>query len=118
MFALVVVALTLTGFVAASQLELEPVWAALAGAVLLGVHNLKRRDNTASGIARSVHLPFLVPNLTDVGSLANLLWRRILGGHRLPTNAAEFSFLGTSDGPIVHGARGAGVWAGIETFGT
>jgi arsenical pump membrane protein len=195
-FALAVLALTLAGFVATSLLGLEPAWAALAGAVVLGAHNLKRRDSTARGIARSVHLPFLVfvlalgvvvravmdnglgsamrplvptgssplallgvaalaallanlvnnlpamlvllplvaasgpatvlaaligvnigPNLTYVGSLANLLWRRVLGGHGLSTDVTEFGVLGLLTVPLSLALAVLALWAGIEIFG-
>jgi arsenical pump membrane protein len=59
-FVLVVLGLTLVGFAVTSFLGLSPAWAALAGAVVLGVRSLAQRRSTIGGIARSVHLPFLL----------------------------------------------------------
>jgi arsenical pump membrane protein len=56
---LVVLALTLVGFAVASLLGLSPAWAALAGAVVLGVHGLARRRTTVSAIADALDVPFL-----------------------------------------------------------
>ncbi|WP_428339487.1 SLC13 family permease [Mycobacterium sp.] len=59
-FALVVVALTLAGFVVAEAVDVAPAWAALAGAAVLAVRNLARRRTTAVEIVRAVNVPFLV----------------------------------------------------------
>ena len=59
-FALVVVALTLAGFVIAEAVGLAPAWAAFAGAAVMAVRNLARRHTTAVAIVRSVNIPFLV----------------------------------------------------------
>jgi arsenical pump membrane protein len=59
-FVLVVLGLTLAGFAVTSFLGLSPAWAALAGAVVLGVRSLAQRRSTIGGIARSVHVPFLL----------------------------------------------------------
>jgi arsenical pump membrane protein len=59
-FVLVVLGLTLVGFAVTSFLGLSPAWAALAGAVVLGVRSLAQRRSTIGGIARSLHLPFLL----------------------------------------------------------
>ncbi len=59
-FALVVVALTLAGFVIAEAVGVAPAWAALAGAVVLGLRNLAGRRTSAVVIARAVNVPFLV----------------------------------------------------------
>lgn len=172
-FAVVVLALTLAGFVVTSLLGREPVWAAVAGAVVLAVRALARRRTTAAGLARAVSLPFLAfvlalgvvvravvdnglddavghvvpagsdllallaiagvgavlanlvnnlpavlvllplvapagtgavlalligvnlgPNLTYVGSLATLLWRRVLRDHDRDADLAEYTRLG------------------------
>jgi arsenical pump membrane protein len=58
-FVLVVLALTLVGFAATSLLGLAPAWAALAGAVVLGVRALRRRRSTVAGIAGAANVPFL-----------------------------------------------------------
>ncbi len=58
-FVLVVLALTLVGFAVASLLDMAPAWAALAGAVLLGVRGLLRRRSTVTGIALAANVPFL-----------------------------------------------------------
>jgi arsenical pump membrane protein len=59
-FALVVVALTLVGFVVAEAAGLAPAWAALAGAVVLAVRGLVRRSTSAVDIVRAANVPFLV----------------------------------------------------------
>jgi arsenical pump membrane protein len=59
-FALVVVALTLAGFVIAEAVGLAPAWAALAGAVALGLRNLANRRTSAAEIVSSLNVPFLV----------------------------------------------------------
>lgn len=59
-FALVVVALTLAGFVIAEAVGLAPAWAALAGAMVLGIRNLASRRTSAVEIVSAVNVPFLV----------------------------------------------------------
>jgi arsenical pump membrane protein len=59
-FALVVVALTLAGFVIAEAAGVAPAWAALAGAAVMAVRSLARRHTSAAEIARAVNVPFLV----------------------------------------------------------
>ncbi|OMB96447.1 arsenic transporter [Mycobacterium sp. NS-7484] len=58
-FVLVVLGLTLAGFVVTSVFDTSPAWAALAGAVVLGVRSLAQRRSTIQGITRAVNLPFL-----------------------------------------------------------
>ncbi|MEV0672842.1 SLC13 family permease [Mycobacterium sp. NPDC050441] len=58
-FVLVVLGLTLAGFVVTSVFDVSPAWAALAGAVVLGVRSLAQRRSTIGGIARAVNVPFL-----------------------------------------------------------
>jgi arsenical pump membrane protein len=60
MFALVVVALTLVGFVVAEALDVAPAWAALAGATVMALRSLARRHTSAAEIVRAVNVPFLV----------------------------------------------------------
>jgi arsenical pump membrane protein len=59
-FALVVVALTLVGFVLAEAVGVAPAWAALAGAAVLAVRGLVRRHTSAVAIVRAANVPFLV----------------------------------------------------------
>ncbi|MCX4662906.1 SLC13 family permease [Streptomyces uncialis] len=58
-FALVVVACTLAGFVITSAFGIGPAWAALAGAVVLAVRALARRRTTPVALVRAADLPFL-----------------------------------------------------------
>ena len=58
-FVLVVLALTLVGFAVTSLFGLSPAWAALAGAVVLGVHGLARGRSYRLRIADAVDIPFL-----------------------------------------------------------
>ena len=59
-FALVVVALMLAGFVIAEAVGVAPAWAALAAAAVIAVRSLARRHTTAVAIVRAVNIPFLV----------------------------------------------------------
>lgn len=58
-FVLAVLALTLAGFAGTSLLGVSPAWAALAGAVVLGVRGLVQRRSTLAGIAGAADVPFL-----------------------------------------------------------
>jgi len=59
-FAMVVVALTLIGFVIAEAVGVAPAWAALAGAAVMAIRNLARGQTSATAIVRALNLPFLV----------------------------------------------------------
>ena len=52
-FALTVLAATLAGFAVSSPLHVEPVWVATAGAVVLAVRALARREITPAGVVRA-----------------------------------------------------------------
>jgi len=192
-FALVVLALTLVGFAVTSLFGLSPALAALAGAVVLGVHGLARGRSTVAGIANALDVPFLAfvlclgvvvaavmlngldgamrdvlptgtgllallgvaavaallsnvvnnlpavlvllplvsgpatvlavligvnvgPNLTYVGSLANLLWRNVVR-RDIPAGFAEFTRIGLITTPITLAIAVLGLWVGIRLFG-
>jgi arsenical pump membrane protein len=194
-FVLVVLALTLIGFAVTSMLGFSPALAALAGAVVLGVRALARRETSIAGIAAAADVPFLVfvlclgvvvdglmlngleaamrdvlptgdtlpallgiaavaavlsnvvnnlpavlvllplvatsgptavfailigvnigPNLTYVGSLANLLWRNVVR-RDIPAGFAEFSRVGLLTTPATLVAGVLGLWAGTRLFG-
>ncbi len=183
MFALVVLGLTLVGFVACGPLGLEPFWAALAGVIVLAAKRMLTRqvgpgrevlglvkaanawflafvlglsvvvqavvDHGVAGALRAIlpgradlaglllialiaaglanlvnNLPAVLvllplvapigpvavlavligvnvgPNLTYVGSLATLLWRRILAAHKHDSELAEFTKLGLLTVPV------------------
>ncbi|MDZ4270648.1 MAG: ArsB/NhaD family transporter [Mycobacterium sp.] len=197
-FALGVLGLTLAGFAVTSLLGFSPAWAALAGAMVLGVHGLARGRTSASRIVAALDIPFLAfvlclgvvvaavmnsglesvmqrvipdgqgllallgiaavaavlsnvvnnlpavlvllplvtaagpaavlavligvnigPNLTYVGSLANLLWRRVVRRDMADGSAGfvEFSRVGLCTTPAVLVAAVLGLWAGIRLFG-
>lgn len=195
-FVLVMLALTLAGFAVTSLLGLSPAWAALAGAVVLGVRSLAQGRSSVRGLVRSVNLPFLIfvlalgvvvkavlvnggdaavsrllptdtglvslmtiaaiaallsnvvnnlpatlvmlaplsaygpapvlaaligvnigPNLTYVGSLANLLWRRVLHQHGEQTDVAEFTWLGLLTVPVCLMVAVLALWAGARMSG-
>jgi arsenical pump membrane protein len=193
MFALVVLALTLAGFAVTSLLGLSPAWAALAGAVMLGVHGLARGRSSVSGIADALDVPFLAfvlclgvvvaavmvnglddamrkvlpggdalpallaiaavaavlsnvvnnlpavlvllplvtgpaavlavligvnvgPNLTYVGSLANLLWRSVVR-RDIRARFGEFTLIGLLTAPVTLVVAVLALWAGIRIFG-
>ncbi|PQE01308.1 arsenic transporter [Mycobacterium sp. EPG1] len=194
-FALVVVGLTLAGFAVTSLLGHSPAWAALAGAVVLGVRALATRRTTVAKIAAALDVPFLAfvlclgvvvdavmrnglepamhriipdgtglaallgiaavaaalsnlvnnlpavlvllplvttagpaavlavligvnigPNLTYVGSLANLLWRSVVR-RDLKAGFAEFSRVGLITTPAALIAAVLGLWAWIQVVG-
>ncbi|MGY4709707.1 SLC13 family permease [Mycolicibacterium sp. CBM1] len=195
-FVLVVLGLTLAGFAVTSFAGLSPAWAALAGAVVLGVRSLAQRRSTIGGIVRSANIGFLVfvlalavvvkavmvngldtaarevlptgdglavllgiagiaavlsnvvnnlpavlvllplvagsgpaavlavligvnigPNLTYVGSLANLLWRRVLHQQGEATSVREFTWLGLLTVPACVVVAVVALWAGVQLIG-
>ncbi|HYZ68422.1 MAG TPA: SLC13 family permease [Mycobacterium sp.] len=192
-FVLVVLALTLAGFAVTSLFSWSPAWAALAGALVLGVRALARRDTTVAKIAGAADVPFLAfvlclgvvvaavmlngldaamrdalptghslpallgiaavaallsnvvnnlpavlvllplvsgpaavlavligvnvgPNLTYVGSLANLLWRSVVR-RDMPAGFVEFTRIGLLTTPLSLVVGVLGLWAGIRLFG-
>jgi arsenical pump membrane protein len=193
---LVVLALTLGGFVVASAAGANPAWAALGGAVVLAVRALARRETTVAAVARSADAPFLLfvlalgvvvtavvgnglgralrpvlptgtslpallataclaavlasvvnnlpavlvllplaapsgagavlavllgvnigPNLTYTGSLATLLWRRVLRGHGCDVSLAEFTRLGVLTVIPSLALCALALWAGLHALG-
>jgi arsenical pump membrane protein len=194
-FVLAVLVLTLVGFAVTSLLGLPPALAALAGAVILAVRALARRDTTIRRIAGALDVPFLAfvlclgvvvdavmlhgfgtamrdvlpsgdslpallgiavvaallsnvvnnlpavlvllplvamsgpagvlavllgvnigPNLTYVGSLANLLWRSVVR-RDIPAGFGEFSRVGLCTVPATLVLSVVGLWVGIRLFG-
>lgn len=202
-FSLVVLVLTLAGFVVLSMLGAEPFWAALAGVAVIGAKRLLtdsagRRERTAElaelgraanpwfllfvlslsiivatvvdhGVAAAMrtvipdghglgslllitlmaavlanlvnNLPAVLvmlplvsgsgpvavlavligvnvgPNLTYVGSLATLLWRRIVAAHDHEAETAEFTRLGLMTVPACLVACTVALWAAAELMG-
>ncbi len=194
-FVLVVLAMTLVGFAATSLFGLSPAWAALAGAVVLGVRALARRDTSPRRLAAALDVPFLAfvlclgvvvdavmlngldgvmrdvlpngtgllallgvaavaallsnvvnnlpavlvllplvtasgpaavlavligvnvgPNLTYVGSLANLLWRGVVR-RDMRAGFVEFTRIGLLTMPFTLVIAVLGLWVGIRLFG-
>jgi arsenical pump membrane protein len=194
-FAVVVLVMTLGGFVVTSVFGIEPYWAAVGGAVVLGVHALAVGLIRPSGVARAIDVPFLCfvvglavvvravvdnglgdwidgllpsddglvallvfagiatvlanvvnnlpallilltpaahvsslavlavligvnvgPNLTYTGSLATLLWRRVLQERDLTPSLRRFTLLGVMTVPagVVLGV--VALWAGAEVL--
>jgi arsenical pump membrane protein len=190
---LAVVGLTLAGFFATSILHVDPAFAALGGALALGVPALLSRRATARDIGAALDLPFLAfvlalglvvkavsvhglgslvvhlvpggtslvsllviavvgallanlinnlpavllllpvaaaagpgavlavlvgvntgPNLTYVGSLATLLWRRVLRRQGAEPSTAEFLRLGAVSVPPVLLAATIALWASLR----
>ncbi|MCX5384254.1 SLC13 family permease [Streptomyces sp. NBC_00083] len=195
-FTVVVLALTLGGFVVTSFAGLSPAWAALAGALVLAARALARRRTTPRKVVASAGLPFclfvlglgivvkavvdnglgtaighllpagdalpallavvavaavlsnlinnlpavlallpvaaaggpgpvlavlvgvnLGPNLTYVGSLATLLWRRILHEHDDAPALGHFTRLGLLTVPVTLVASTAALWAALHLIG-
>ncbi|NDZ77510.1 arsenic transporter [Streptomyces sp. SID10853] len=196
LFTVVVVALTLVGFVVTSFAGAEPVWAALAGVLVLGVRALRRRRTTAMGLVRDANpffclfvlalgvvvravvdnglgdgigqllpggagLPALLavagvaavlsnainnlpailallpvvgpagpgpvlaaligvnlgPNLTYVGSLATLLWRRIMNDYGQDPRLGTFSRLGLLTVPATLAVSTVALWGALRVVG-
>jgi arsenical pump membrane protein len=195
-FTVIVIALTLAGFVVASAAGVSPAWAAFAGAAVLATRALARGRTSPAGLLRAADLPFLVfvlglgivvkavvdnglgaalaplvpagtslpallaiavlaaalanvcnnlpavlvlvplaaasgpgavlavllgvnigPNLTYTGSLATLLWRRVLHRHGSAPDLGEFTRLGLLTVPAGLVLAVLTLWAGLRVIG-
>ncbi|MCU7826463.1 hypothetical protein KSNIM_33415 [Kitasatospora sp. DSM 101779] len=196
LFALLTIVGTLAGFVLTSVIGIDPAWAALAGALVLGVRALARRRTTPRAVLRSASVPFLAfvlalgvvvravvdngladalgdlvptghglaallgiaalaavlanvinnlpatlvllpltapagpgavlavllgvnigPNLTYAGSLATLLWRRIVHAHDSEVGLGEFTRLGLLTVPASLLLAVVALWGSLHAFG-
>ncbi len=54
------------------------------------------------------------PNLSYVGSLATLLWRRVMHAHDEPTDIRKFTVLGLSTVPAILVAATVGLWLALQ----
>jgi arsenical pump membrane protein len=194
-FALAVLAATLAGFAVTSLAGSNPAWAAAAGAAVLAVRALARRDTSPAAIWRAADVPFLAfvlalgivvaavtqnglatalqqvfpggtslpallgtaalaaaaanvinnlpavlvllplaapagpaavlavllgvnigPNLTYAGSLATLLWRRVLREHDAEPDLGEFTRLGLLTVPAALILATVALWAGLHVI--
>ena len=194
-FALAVLAATLAGFAVTSLAGINPAWAAAAGAAVLAVRALTRRDTSPAAIWRAADVPFLAfvlalgivvaavtqnglaaalqqvfpggtslpallgtaalaaaaanvinnlpavlvllplaaparpaavlavlvgvnigPNLTYAGSLATLLWRRVLREHDAEPDLGEFTRLGLLTVPAALILATVALWAGLHVI--
>ena len=95
---LVVLTLTLAGFAVTSLFGLSPAWAALAGAVVLGVHGLARGRSTLAGIADALDVPFLAFVLCLGVVVAAVMVNGLDGAMRdvLPAGDSLLALLGTA----------------------
>jgi arsenical pump membrane protein len=59
----------------------------------------------------------LGPNLTYVGSLATLLWRRVLRDHDRDADLAEYTRLGLRTAPVTLLLAVLALWAGLTLAG-
>jgi arsenical pump membrane protein len=195
-FTLVVVAVTLAGFVIASAAGINPAWAAFVGAAVLAGRALAQRRTTPVKLGRAADVPFLVfvlglgivvaavtgnglggalrpllpagtslpallaaaglaavlanlinnlpavlvllplaapsgpgavlavllgvnigPNLTYTGSLATLLWRRVLRQHGSGPSLGEFTRLGLLTVPAGLILAVLALWAALHALG-
>ncbi len=57
------------------------------------------------------------PNLTYAGSLATLLWRRVLREHDVDPSLGEFTRLGVVTVPVVLVVSVVGLWGGLNVIG-
>jgi arsenical pump membrane protein len=194
-FALAILAATLAGFAVTSLAGINPAWAAAAGATVLAVRALTRRDASPGAIWRAADVPFLAfvlalgivvaavtqnglggalqrvipggtslpallvtaalaaaaanvinnlpavlvllplaapagpgavlavllgvnigPNLTYAGSLATLLWRRVLREHDAEPDLGEFTRLGLLTVPTALTLATVALWAGLHVI--
>jgi arsenical pump membrane protein len=60
----------------------------------------------------------LGPNLTYAGSLATLLWRRVLRAHDADASLGEYTRLGLLTVPISLVAATVALWAALAALGT
>lgn len=195
-FALVTVACTLAGFVLTSMVDVNPAWAAFAGALVLAGRALAQRRTTPTAVVRAAAVPFLAfvlalglvvravvdnglaaglghlipggtglaalfgiaalaavlanvinnlpavlvllpltapsgpgavlavllgvnigPNLTYAGSLATLLWRRIVHEHDSDVELGEFTRLGVFTVPTALGLSVVALWTSLTLIG-
>ncbi|TDH51395.1 arsenic transporter [Mycobacterium eburneum] len=57
------------------------------------------------------------PNLTYVGSLSNLLWRRVLRRYDVPAGVGEYTRLGLCTVPAAVGAAVLALWVSVRLLG-
>ncbi len=57
------------------------------------------------------------PNLTYVGSLSNLLWRRVLRGHDVDAGVGEYTRLGVCTVPLSLAVAVVALWASVRLLG-
>lgn len=196
-FAIITVVATLAGFLIASAADVNPAWAAAAGALILTLHAAASRKTNIAAVARSADVPFLIfvlalgvvvravidngldhalrtrlphpdgllgllaisvvaavaanvvnnlpavlmlvpliaatgpaavlavllgvnigPNLTYTGSLATMLWRRVLRQHDHPTTVGEYTRLGLLTTPAAIVAAVVALWASLHLIGS
>ena len=97
-FALAVVAVTLAGFVITSAAGVNPAWAALAGAVVLGARALSQRRTSVTALARAADAPFLLFVLS-LGIVVQAVTDNGLGGALrplVPSGTSAPALLGTA----------------------
>lgn len=105
-FALVVLSLTLAGFVVTSFAGVAPVWAALGGVLVLGIRAIARRDatatgtvtGTAAGIVKAAN-PFFCLFVLALGVVVEAVVTNGLGGavdRLLPEGASLPALLGVA----------------------
>ena len=58
------------------------------------------------------------PNLTYVGSLSNLLWRRVLRRHDVEAGVGEYTRLGVCTVPAALVVAVVGLWVSVRLLGT
>ena len=95
-FALLVLALTVAGFVLTTAFGLAPAWAALAGCLALGIRQLARREVTPLGIVRAASPGFCAFVLCLGVLVAGVLDRGAgdLLRHLIPSGTGLLALLG------------------------
>ncbi len=99
--------------------------AAVAALLAAGINNLPATLALLPIVADAGAGPVLAvligvnigPNLTYVGSLSTLLWRRVLHEHDMDASLRDFTWLGVLTVPLTLVAATTALWAMLHTVG-
>jgi arsenical pump membrane protein len=120
-YAVAVLALTLVGFGLASLLHVDPAVVAALGVLVLAIPALRGRHARLIDLGRALALPFLafvaaLGVVVRVGSLATLLWRRVLRERDAEPAVGEFLRLGALTVPAALLAATVALWVVLRAL--